>query len=85
MDVHEFWDSCAQNKIGNLKKWTFRKSGTPVRRTKRRKSQKLHFHKLWHYSAQRGAAFGHPPPSVVSFVLALDMAVNTKEAARIKM
>ena len=43
------------------KEMTFWNSGTPVRRTKRRKSQKLHFHKFWHSGAQRGAAFGRPP------------------------
>ena len=38
---HNFGGSCAQNKkhVGNLKQCTFRNSGTPVRRTKRRKSQ----------------------------------------------
>ena len=34
---------CAKQGVGNLNKWTFRNSGTPVRRTRRRKSQKLHF------------------------------------------
>ena len=43
-----------------------------MRRTKRRKSQKLHFHKFWHSGAQRGSAFGRRP--VVSFVLALNKA-----------
>ena len=32
---------CAEQDVGNLKKWTFRNSGTPVRRTERRKYQKL--------------------------------------------
>ena len=56
MHFQEFWDSCMLNKaseisknallgcaeqnVGNLKNCTFRNSGTPVRRTKRRKSQK---------------------------------------------
>ena len=29
--------------VGNLKKWNFRNSGTPGRRTKRRKSQQIDF------------------------------------------
>ena len=33
---------CAEQNVRNLKKCTFRNSGTPVRRTRRRKSQKLH-------------------------------------------
>ena len=61
-------------------------SGTSVRRTTRRKSQKLHFHKFWHSGAQRGAAFGRPP-SVVSFVLALSkahvLALNTAHVLRL--
>ena len=31
---------CAEQDVGNLKKWTFRNSGAPVRRTRRLKSQK---------------------------------------------
>ena len=31
---------CAEQNAGNLKKYTFRNSGTPVRRTERRKSHK---------------------------------------------
>ena len=31
---------CAEQKIGNMKKNTFRNYGTPVRRTRRQKSQK---------------------------------------------
>ena len=37
---------CAEQSVGNLKECTFRNSGTPVRRTKRRKSQNIHFQKL---------------------------------------
>ena len=45
---------CAEQHVGNLKKkYTFRKSGTPVRRTKRRKSQKkIHFQVIWDSCAQ---------------------------------
>ena len=44
MDVQEFWDSCEQNKTSEIsKKCTFRNAGTLVRRTKRRKSQKMNF------------------------------------------
>ena len=44
MHVQEFWDSCAQNKTSEIsKKCTSRNSGTPVRRTRRRKSQKMNF------------------------------------------
>ena len=38
---------CAEQGVGNLKNWTFGNSGTPVRRTRRRKSQQMHFQKLW--------------------------------------
>ena len=38
---------CAEQSVGNLKKWTFRDSGTPVRRTRRRKSQKIHCQEFW--------------------------------------
>ena len=38
---------CAEQDVGDLKKCTFRNSGTPVRRTRRRKSQKMHFQELW--------------------------------------
>ena len=57
-----------------------------MRRTKRRKSETLYFHNFWHSGAQRGAAFGRPPPSVVSFVLALSkahvLALNTAHVLR---
>ena len=43
---------CAEQNVRNFKKRTFRKSGTPVRRTKRRKSQKLHFQEVWDSCAQ---------------------------------
>ena len=40
MNFQELWDSYAQNKTSEiLKKMTFNNCGTPVRRTKRRKSQ----------------------------------------------
>ena len=40
MNFQEFWDSCAQNKTSEIStKCTFRNSGTPVRRTRRRKPQ----------------------------------------------
>ena len=38
---------CAEQDVGNLKKWTFRKSGAPVRRTRRRTSQKNDFQEFW--------------------------------------
>ena len=43
---------CAEQNVGNLKNCTLRKSGTPVRRTKRRKSRKLHFQKFEDSCAQ---------------------------------
>ena len=47
---------CAEQNVGNLKQCTFRKSGTqsgtPARRTKRRKSQRVHFQKFWGSCAQ---------------------------------
>ena len=43
---------CAEQDVGNLKKCTFRSSGTPVRRTRRRKSQKMHFQEFWDSWAQ---------------------------------
>ena len=42
----------AEQDVGNLNTWTFRNSGTPVRRTRRRKSQKMHFQELWDAFAQ---------------------------------
>ena len=38
---------CAEQNVGNLKNCTFRNSGTPVRRTKRQKSQHMHFQEFW--------------------------------------
>ena len=38
---------CAEQNVRNLKKRTLRNSGTPVRRTRRRKSQQLHFQEFW--------------------------------------
>ena len=43
---------CAEQGVGNLKKWIFRNSGTPVRRTRRRKSQKLQFQEFRDSCAQ---------------------------------
>ena len=43
---------CAEQDVGNLKKWTFRNFGTPVRRTKRRTSQTMHFQNFWDSCAQ---------------------------------
>ena len=93
--------------VDNLKTFIVRKSGSPARRTerrksqknelsgirgllcaeqKRRKSQKLHFHKFRYSAAQRGAAEARPP-SVVSFVLALNKAhvraLNTAHVSRL--
>ena len=43
---------CAEQEVGNLKNCTFNNSGTPVRRTRRRKSQKMHFQEFWDSCAQ---------------------------------
>ena len=43
---------CADQDVGSLKKWTFANSGTPVRRTRRRKSQKVHFQEFCDSCAQ---------------------------------
>ena len=43
---------CAEQDVGNFKKCTFKNSGTPVRRTRRRKFQKMHFQELWDSCAQ---------------------------------
>ena len=42
----------AEQDVGNLKKLIFRNSGTPVRRTRRRRSQKMVFQELWDSCAQ---------------------------------
>ena len=42
----------AEQNVGNFKKCTFSNSGTPVRRTRRRKSQKMHFQEFWDSCAQ---------------------------------
>ena len=46
----------AEQDVGNLKKMTFRSSGTPVRRTKRQKSKKVHLQELWDSCAQNKAS-----------------------------
>ena len=43
---------CAEQDVGNLKKCTFRNSGTPVRRTKLQKSQKMNCQEFWDSCAQ---------------------------------
>ena len=43
---------CAEQDVGNLKKCTFRNSGTPVRRTRGRKSQQMHLREFWDSCAQ---------------------------------
>ena len=42
----------AEQDVGNLKKCTFRNSVTPVRRTRRRKPQRMHFQEFWDSCAQ---------------------------------
>ena len=43
---------CAEQDVGNLKKGTSRNSGSPLRRTRRRKFQKMHFQEFWDSCAQ---------------------------------
>ena len=43
---------CAEQNVGNLKKRTSRNYGTPVRRTRRRKSQQIDFQEFWDSCAQ---------------------------------
>ena len=43
---------CTEQDVGNLKKCTFKNSGTPVRRTRRRTSQPMHFQEFWDSCAQ---------------------------------
>ena len=43
---------CAEQDVGNLNKCTCGNSGTPVRRTKRQKSQNMHFRVFWDSCAQ---------------------------------
>ena len=38
---------CAEHDVGHVKALTFRNSGTPVRRIKRRKSQQMNFQEFW--------------------------------------
>ena len=47
---------CAEQNVGNLKQCTFRNSGTPVRKTKRRKSQKMHVQEFWDSCALNNAS-----------------------------
>ena len=42
----------AEQDVGNLKNYTSRNSATPVRRLKRRKSQKMHVQDFWDSRAQ---------------------------------
>ena len=43
---------CAEQDVGNLRKWTLRNSGTPVHSTRRRKSKKMNFQDCWDSCAQ---------------------------------
>ena len=43
---------CAEQNVGNLEHCTFRNSGTPVRRAKRRKYQHMNFQEFWDSCAQ---------------------------------
>ena len=43
---------CAEQNVGNLNNCTFRNSGTPVRRAKRRKSKQIQFQEFWDSCAQ---------------------------------
>ena len=53
MNFEKIWDSCAQNTPSEIsKKCTFRISGTPVRRTRRRKSQHVQVQEFWVSYAQ---------------------------------
>ena len=47
---------CAEQDVGNLKNCASKNSGTPVRRTRRRKSQKLHFQEFCDSYAQTKAS-----------------------------
>ena len=47
---------CAEQDVGNLKKCTSRNSGTPVRRTRRRKSRKMYFQTLWDSGSQNNTS-----------------------------
>ena len=47
---------CTEQDVGNFKKCTFKYFGTPVRRTRRRKSQKIHFQEFWDSCAQNKAS-----------------------------
>ena len=43
---------CSEQDVGSLNKCTFKKSGTPVCRARRRKSQKIDFQEFWDSCAQ---------------------------------
>ena len=43
---------CAEQNVGNLENCTSKHDGTPVRRTRRRKSQKMDVQELWESCAQ---------------------------------
>ena len=87
MHFQEFGDSCAQNKTSEISKNAHPGiRGLLCAEQNVGNLKKLHFHKFWHSGAQRGAAFGRPP-SVVSFVLALNkahiLALNTAHVLRL--
>ena len=48
---------CAEQNVGTLKHCTFIIFGTPVRRTKRRKSQNMNFQKLWDSGSQNKTSY----------------------------
>ena len=43
---------CAEENVGNLNRCTFKNSGTPVRRPKRRTSEQMYFQEFWDSCAQ---------------------------------
>ena len=47
---------CAEQNVGKLNKLTSKNSGTPVRRTKPRKSKQMHFQEFWDSCAQNKAS-----------------------------
>ena len=64
---------CAEQEVENLKTCTFRNSGTPVRRTKRQTSQKMHVHNFWDSSAQ------NKTPEISTLVLSYIMGLLCAE------
>ena len=71
---------CAEQNFENLEHLTFKNSGTPVRRTRRRKSQNMHFQELWDSCAQNKTST--ISKNTLSEIVGLRFPVQTSEISK---